>query len=239
MAEKSATKTADKIEHKNLNEALLAVQLELENPKKNQTNPHLKKQYADLPSIRDQVTPILAKHGLFVTHLNMYDAPSAQALVRTVIIFAATGEFIESIAPLILEKPTPQGFGIAMTYQRRYQLMAALNIIGEDEDDDGESLETRNKKAVATQPKQAAQPVQRAPMAQAVVPPAPQQVPEWAIRAQQGYGMLVAAEKQKNLRAFNNVWLDYQVDFNKLRQEAPVEYQKIYELYASMNKESE
>ncbi|TKT85242.1 hypothetical protein FDK13_34180 [Dyadobacter frigoris] len=49
--------------------AMLAVQSELTNPIKDTDNPFFKSKYTTLPEIRNSVTPILAKHGLYVMQI--------------------------------------------------------------------------------------------------------------------------------------------------------------------------
>ena len=50
---------------------------------------------------------------------------------------ATTGEVLEGVMPLLLDKQNAQGLGSAITYARRYSLCAVLNIVA-DEDDDGQ-----------------------------------------------------------------------------------------------------
>lgn len=120
-------------EHKTIYEAMLAVQSELTNPIKSATNPHFKSKYATLPDIRDMITPILAKHGLYC--IQPVQTGDMGAYLETNIIFAPTGEKAVSIMPLMLDKQTAQGMGSAITYARRYALCAILNIAADDDDD--------------------------------------------------------------------------------------------------------
>jgi len=114
--------------------AMLAVQSELTNPIKDTKNEFFKSKYATLPEIRNLVTPILAKYGLYIIQCVGYD--DKHTYIATDIMHATTGKVIRSVMPLILDKQTPQGQGSAITYARRYALCAMLNIAA-DEDDDG------------------------------------------------------------------------------------------------------
>jgi hypothetical protein len=48
-----------------------------------------------------------------------------------------SGQWIKSFTPLMIAQATPQAFGSASTYARRYGLTAVLGVI--QEDDDGNS----------------------------------------------------------------------------------------------------
>lgn len=122
--------------------ALLACQSELTNPIKDALNPHFKSKYATLPEIRNLVTPILAKNGLYITQKVVHEQTS---LLVTVITHAPTKASINDCMPLLLDKQTPQGQGSAITYARRYALCAMLNIAA-DEDDDAVAAEKPKEK---------------------------------------------------------------------------------------------
>lgn len=89
--------------------------------------------YASLGAIVHAVAPKLAEHGLSVVQL-----PSGTADHPTLvtILLHVSGAYIESEAPLMLDKQNAQGLGSALTYQRRYSYCAALGLVA-DEDDDG------------------------------------------------------------------------------------------------------
>jgi hypothetical protein len=122
----------------NIHTALLAIQTILTNPIKTQDSKQfVGTKYAMLPDIRDQVTPILANAGMYLTQLVQYD-DAGRSFLESVITHSASGTSITSKMPLMLDKQTPQGMGSAITYARRYALCAMLNIAA-DKDDDGES----------------------------------------------------------------------------------------------------
>ncbi len=112
--------------------ALIAAQIELENPPKNSVNPHYKSRYADLATVRDTVLPVLLKHGLAVTQLPCElngEAALASRLIHT------SGEWLETVMRLRPSKTDPQGVGSALTYMRRYQLQSIAGVAAEDDDD--------------------------------------------------------------------------------------------------------
>lgn len=94
---------------------------------KNATNPHLKRNYADINSIIDTVEPILLDCGLIMMQ------PVKDDKVYTIIIDIETEEFVESFMqlPVITDA---QKLGGAITYFRRYTLVSLLSLQAVDDD---------------------------------------------------------------------------------------------------------
>ncbi len=113
--------------------AFVAFQADLKPVDKSANNPFFKSKYAPLPEVMKAVQPLLAKHSLavaqFPTHLE------GQSALRTILLHES-GQSIEDTTPLLLVKDDPQAQGSAMTYARRYGVMAVLGMVA-DEDDDG------------------------------------------------------------------------------------------------------
>lgn len=125
-------------------EALRAVQAEAPTLPKDKTNPHFKSKYTGLDTIVEKVAPLLAENGLVWSTLpgGTHDAPTlAYRLAH-----ARTGEVLEGVMPLLLDKTTAQGFGSALTYARRYALTSVLNLVA-DEDDDGNAAAAGRRSA--------------------------------------------------------------------------------------------
>lgn len=118
--------------------ALLAVQKELPTVKKGKVNPFFKNKYADLASVLQALLPIITKNGLVLTQ-QVSNIDGMSALTTTLI--HESGEYISSTRPLLLSKEDPQGQGSAITYARRYDAMAIIGMIA-DEDDDGNRATT-------------------------------------------------------------------------------------------------
>ena len=94
---------------------------------KNATNPHLKRNYADINSIIDTVEPILLDHGLLLMQ------PIQEDKVYTTIFDIESGEILESY--LTLPPITDaQKLGGAITYFRRYTLVSLLSLQAVDDD---------------------------------------------------------------------------------------------------------
>jgi len=113
--------------------ALSEANAEIINPKNTAVNPFFKKKYAPLDSIVSQVRPILTKHGLVI--IQNVSTDDRFVSIETG-IYHTSGQFIISDKlQMSAEKATAQGQGSAITYGRRYQLSAFLNISSEDDDD--------------------------------------------------------------------------------------------------------
>jgi hypothetical protein len=115
------------------------------------TNPHFKNRYPSLAGIMDTIRPGLSARGVVVTQVPTFvlteDGTAAPALT-TRITHAPSNEFIEGTMLLLAPKSDPQGQGSALTYARRYAVLAMLGLVG-DEDDDGQAA-TRPAKPSAS-----------------------------------------------------------------------------------------
>ena len=134
--------------------AFVAAQAELGHAPKKATNPHFKSKYADLATIIDTIRPVLAAHRLAVIQRSM----EAQGGVRTqTVLLHESGEWIADDGLFVpAGKQDAQGFGSAHTYSRRFGAAGLLGLA--QDDDDGNA-------AVASKPKQQAQPVSNVPEA--------------------------------------------------------------------------
>jgi hypothetical protein len=121
-------------EHKSLAAAMLAVQADRPQIKKNKVNPHFKNKYADLDGVTDAILPVLTAHGIVWTAKAV--TVDGEWALDYKAVHAATGEADGGILKLALAKGDMQGLGSAITYARRYAVQAVFNLVA-DEDDDG------------------------------------------------------------------------------------------------------
>jgi hypothetical protein len=114
-------------------EDLAKAQAEIEGAKKDSANPHFRSKYADLASVWDAIREPLTKHGFCVTQ-ELTDA--AEGCVRLMTTLGhKSGQVISSAFSLKLKDPTnPQAAGSAITYMRRYALMAVTGVAPVDDD---------------------------------------------------------------------------------------------------------
>jgi ERF superfamily protein len=117
-----------------LAQALLEFQKNAPDLHRDATNPHFQSKFLSLEGLMAKVIPAANAAGLVIsqspTTVDTFPA------LRTRIIHAESGEEIEDVMLLMPGKQDPQGQGSAITYARRYSLMAALGLVA-DEDDDG------------------------------------------------------------------------------------------------------
>jgi ERF superfamily len=131
-------------EYKALRPALAAALAELSNVPRSRTANAGTYSYsfADLGDVFDVVRPVLAKYGIGVDH--DVAQPDFNHVTATTVFMFGEEELYRS--PVTLShQPTPQGFGSALTYARRYSLTAACGLATED--DDGASA-ARNQPTV-------------------------------------------------------------------------------------------
>lgn len=125
--------------------ALAAAQSEMTGAAKDAKNPHFGNKYADLASVVDACRP-LSKHGIAI--LQPTSADGNKVTVRTLLIHSS-GEWVSSDLTMTAKDASPQAIGSAITYGRRYGLMAMVGIAPED--DDGEAAEGRGNGQQARQ----------------------------------------------------------------------------------------
>jgi len=113
--------------------ALNGVNAEISNPKNTAENPFFKSKYAPLGDILNMVRPILQKHGLVIIQNVCTDERFVS--IETGLYHVSGQYIISDKLQMSAEKATAQGQGSAITYGRRYQVSAFLNIASEDDDD--------------------------------------------------------------------------------------------------------
>lgn len=116
--------------------AMVAVQKQIEDPTKNKSAARGEKggsyRYADLPTVLDAVRPALVANGFAVMQFpcELDDAPAL-----TTILLHTSGEWVETTTKIRPVNPSPQNVGSALTYARRYALLALCGIAADDDDD--------------------------------------------------------------------------------------------------------
>lgn len=87
--------------------------------------------YATLDSVIDAVTEALLENGIYCTQQT--DIVDARTVLHTRFLHSS-GQWIGGAYPVHPIKNDPQGEGSALTYARRYALMALAGIAPEDDD---------------------------------------------------------------------------------------------------------
>lgn len=99
---------------------------------KDKTNPAFRSKYADLGACIDAVESALLDNGIACIQETFEDATGVT--VETVFMHESGEERRCGRLHVPAAKQDPQGYGSALTYARRYSLMAACGIAAEDDD---------------------------------------------------------------------------------------------------------
>lgn len=183
--------------HASIYGALAAAQAEMGPALKDSTNPAFRSKYADLANVCAACLPALNRHGIAVIQ-PPYDDENGNRYVKTVFVHAS-GETLECRVPLIVGKNDMQGYGSAVTYARRYGLMAMAGIAPDDDDGNAAAAAAPKQESRKAEPKQPAD----------VLPPPGADIRDKMIRNLRAHGDSVA-----ELPAFI-------ADLNKLRGLSP------------------
>jgi len=132
---------------KNIASALVRAQRGFAPALKTSTNPHFRSKYVDLAGCIEAVVDALNAAGIALIQRTSED--STGVTVETVFVHES-GEMMEcGKLHVPASKQDAQGYGSALTYARRYSLMAAAGIAPED-DDGNSASRTPTPKVSAT-----------------------------------------------------------------------------------------
>jgi hypothetical protein len=112
---------------------------------KDKTNPAFRSKYADLGACLEAVEDALLENGIALLQ-ETFEDPSG-VTVETVFLHESGEERRCGKLHVPASKQDPQGYGSALTYARRYSLMAACGIAPEDDDGNAASKQTGNARA--------------------------------------------------------------------------------------------
>lgn len=112
---------------------------------KDKTNPAFRSKYADLGACIDAVEDALLENGLAFIQETTEDATGVT--VETVFLHESGESLRCGKLHVPASKQDPQGYGSALTYARRYSLMAACGIAPEDDDGNAASTPAAAKRS--------------------------------------------------------------------------------------------
>jgi hypothetical protein len=175
---------------------------------KTNTNSHFKNKYVDLASCLEAVNDALLENGIAV-YQETFDVQDG-VTVETCFLHESGETLRMGKLHVPAAKHDPQGYGSALTYARRYSLMAACGIAAED--DDGNAASKKPPQAPVAKP---ANPLD------AVAPkalPKPSEPPPDVIEFEDGAGGTWALRvpneaKPRSMSADEAAWV---VEFNAL-----------------------
>jgi len=141
---------------KNIASALVKAQKAFGPALKTSTNPHFRSRYADLSACVEAVMGGLNDNGIALVQ-QTHECESG-VLVETLFIHESGETFSAGKLHVPASKNDAMGYGSALTYARRYSLMAACGIAPED--DDGQAA----SRVVATVSKPVAKVIKKEPV---------------------------------------------------------------------------
>ena len=123
--------------HKTLVQALAQAQSEMDHANLDETNPQFKSKFASLKSVIDAVKPALNNNGIWFLQKSI---PTENGIAIETVFYGYGEEISTGPVPVPAQRATPQGYGSAITYAKRYSLAMACGISAA-QDDDGNQAE--------------------------------------------------------------------------------------------------
>jgi len=124
--------------------AFVSAQKDFSPALKTASNPFFKSKYADLSACVEAVIDALNANGIaLMQHCSESDTG---VIVETVFLHESGEELNCGKLHVPASKNDPQGYGSALTYARRYSLMAACGIAPEDDDGNAASKAPKQNK---------------------------------------------------------------------------------------------
>ena len=134
---------------KQIAQALCKAQKEFSPALKTATNPHFKSKYVGLDGCVEAVIDALNNNGIYLMQRS-HDCESG-VKIETILLHESGEEFSGGVLHVPATKNDAQGYGSALTYARRYSLMATCGIAPEDDDGNAAS-KTKTSPAPNLQP---------------------------------------------------------------------------------------
>lgn len=129
--------------------AFVAAQKATEAVKKASTNPAFRSKYADLAEVVEAVVPALNANGIGV--LQFPGSDNGEVIITTELLHES-GSSVRSTLRMRPVKSDPQGVGSAITYGRRYSLLAMVGAAPEDDDGNAASKPVRDYSPASSGP---------------------------------------------------------------------------------------
>jgi hypothetical protein len=122
-------KTSEQINE--IAKAMALAQGELKDPELDAKNPFFNSWYATLGSVVRTLRPIIAKHGL--SYMQSTEQAGEKWILKTTVMHTS-GQYIAFDYPIHTSKSDAQGFGMGLSYARRYSIKAAFGLADDDND---------------------------------------------------------------------------------------------------------
>jgi hypothetical protein len=125
---------------KQIAQALCKAQKQFAPALKTATNPHFKSKYVGLDGCVEAVIDALNNNGIYLMQRS-HDCENG-VKIETILLHESGEEFSGGVLHVPATKNDAQGYGSALTYARRYSLMATCGIAPEDDDGNAASKKT-------------------------------------------------------------------------------------------------
>ncbi len=223
---------------KNIATALVKAQREFGPALKTSTNPHFRSRYADLSACVEAVLDALNNNGIYLMQLT--EEHDGGVKVSTTFIHESGEQLSGGSLFMPATKHDAQGFGSALSYARRYSLMAACGIAPEE--DDGNHA---TKTAPVAAPK---------PVAKPATPPAPPAPPkkmeghdrEWQLKVSAEpdtewenwltvvvEATVTALDSASNLDDIMNIWRTNANIYKQIEMQDNVAYRELVDTFGT------
>jgi hypothetical protein len=210
--------------------ALAKAQTQMGPALKQSNNPAFRSKYADLGNVIEACLPALNSNGIAV--IQPIGEDEVGRFVKTVLVHSS-GETLECRVPLIIGKNDMQGFGSAVTYARRYGLMAMAGIAPEDDDGNAAAKAAPRqepREEVVSTPATAAADGIREAWKNAVLDSLPENATE-AQKAEAFADAIIADFKGKGAKALDNAWNRHERIIQSLEQRYPALFGSVSAAY--------
>lgn len=145
----AATPRKQESNMKNIASALVKAQKAFGPALKTNTNPHFRSKYADLSACVEAVIDSLNSNGIALIQ-QTHECENG-VIVETVFVHESGETLSSGKLHVPASKHDAQGYGSALTYARRYSLMAACGIAPEDDDGNAASKGRPSYRSTPTQ----------------------------------------------------------------------------------------
>lgn len=115
-----------------ISSALVKAQKEFAPALKTATNPHFKSKYVGLDGCVEAVIDALNNNGIYL--MQRTHECETGVKIETILIHESGEQLSGGVLHVPASKQDAQGYGSALTYARRYSLMASCGIAPEDDD---------------------------------------------------------------------------------------------------------
>lgn len=135
---------------KQIAQALCKAQKEFSPALKTATNPHFKSKYVGLDGCVEAVIDALNNNGIYLMQRS-HDCENG-VKIETILLHESGEEFSGGVLHVPASKNDAQGYGSALTYARRYSLMATCGIAPEDDDANAASKPVQKEQKTSPAP---------------------------------------------------------------------------------------